>query len=506
MTNSFLRLENVSKRYGAALALEGVSVAIGRGEVVGLVGENGAGKSTLMKILGGVVTPTAGRIIIEGQEVHFANARQSMAAGIAFVHQELNSFANLDVAANILIGREPRRGPFGLFVDSNQGEALVQPLLDRLRADFKPSTPVERLSIAQRQLLEIARALSLDARLVIMDEPTSSLTLAESSRLLQIVRELRDSGVSVVFITHRLNEIVEIADRVVVLRDGRLAGNLGHGEITPAAMIKLMIGRTLQNLYAPPALQGGGVGLDLIGVRTTSFPAEEINLTVHKGEILGLAGLIGAGRSELARAIFGIDALAAGEIRIGGKTVQTGTPRKAMASGLALVPEDRKQSGLLLDESIAENVVLASWPEFSSKSFVNAKAVNNHATCQISDFAIHATGREAAAGELSGGNQQKVVLAKWMPRRPEVLICDEPTRGVDVGARHDIYARLRRASDEGAAVLLISSDMEEVLGVSDRIAVMHEGRINGFLERKDFSEHNVLQLAVARANQKEGAA
>ncbi len=503
MTASLLALEGVCKSFGPVIALENISIAIGKGEVVGLVGENGAGKSTLMKILGGVISPSAGHITIDGKETHFINAWQSMAAGIAFVHQELNSFANLDVASNILIGREPRTGPLNLFVDKRQSEAQVKPLLERLRADFEPTTPVELLSIAQRQLVEIARALSFDARLVIMDEPTSSLTLNESNRLLQIVHELRDDGVSTIFITHRLNEIVEIADRVIVLRDGKLAGRLARHEISPAAMIKLMIGRTLQTLYVPSANNSQESGLTVTGARTTSFPLEEINLTVRKGEILGLAGLIGAGRSELARAIFGIDPLIAGEIRVAGQAVEVATPGKAMASGLALVPEDRKQSGLLLDDSIAENLALANWPAFSNRGLVNSVSLHDHAVRQISEFAIHATGPETSADELSGGNQQKVVLAKWLPRRPSVLICDEPTRGVDVGARHEIYTRLRKASDEGAAVLLISSDMEEVLGVSDRIAVMHEGRISGFLERKDFSEQNVLQLAVGRAGRKE---
>ena len=503
MTTALLALEGVSKRFGPVTALENISFEISRGEIIGLAGENGAGKSTLMKILGGVIAPSAGRILVDGAETHFQNVRQSMAAGIAFVHQELNSFSNLNVAANILIGREPRNGPFNLFVDQKQAEELVRPILQKLRADFEPSTTVEKLSIAQRQLVEIARALSMDARLVIMDEPTSSLTLNESNRLLEIVKELRADGVSVIFITHRLNEIVEIADRVIVLRDGKFAGSLKQRDISPAAIINLMIGRALQTLYVPPAGAFKGAGLTLKGVRTHSFPAQEVDLTVHTGEILGLAGLIGAGRSELARAIFGIDPLLAGDILIDGQNVRPDSPRKAMAAGLALVPEDRKQSGLLLEESISENIALANWPSFSGRGFVDLQMLDDHAKLQVSDFDIHAMGPESVVGELSGGNQQKVVLAKWLPRRPSVLICDEPTRGVDVGARHEIYARLRKASDEGAAVLLISSDMEEVLGVSDRIAVMHEGSVSGFLERKDFSEQNVLQLAIGRAGQKE---
>ena len=505
MATAFLQLDNISKRFGPVTALEAVSLHVARGEVVGLLGENGAGKSTLMKILGGVYQPSEGSIAIDGNKVTFQSARQSMTAGIAFVHQELNSFSNLDVAANILMGREPRRGVGRLFVDNAESARLVQPLLDRLKADFSPSTPVARLSIAQRQLLEIARALSLDARVVIMDEPTSSLTLSESTRLLQVVRELSADGVSVIFITHRLNEIVEIADRAVVLRDGRLAGALAREQCTPPAMIGLMIGRSLQTLYVPPRFRSAELGLDIRGVRTSAYPDEVVNLAIRRGEILGLAGLIGAGRSELARAIFGIDPLLAGEIRFGGEPMRINSPGEAMTAGLALVPEDRKQSGLMLDESIAENIALANWPAFSVRGLVDTAKLRGHAVRQIDSFSIHATGPQARLNQLSGGNQQKVVLSRWLPRNPKVLICDEPTRGVDVGARHEIYAKLRQASDEGAAVLLISSDMEEVLGVSDRIAVMHEGHISGILEREDFSEQNVLQLAVGRPRRKDVA-
>ncbi|WP_373502156.1 sugar ABC transporter ATP-binding protein [Aestuariivirga sp.] len=503
MASAFLELDGISKRFGPVSALENVSLHVAHGEVVGLLGENGAGKSTLMKILGGVHQPSSGSLSIDGKKTIFASPRQSMGAGIAFVHQELNSFGNLDVAANILIGREPRKGPGKFFVDRAESHRIVQPLLERLRADFSPSTLVGNLSIAQRQLLEIARALSLNARIVIMDEPTSSLTLSESKRLLEIVRELRRDGVSVIFITHRLNEIVEIADRVIVLRDGKLAGTLGPSEISAPAMIDLMIGRSLQNLYAPPSHATGEAGLEIRHLRTSAYPDAKVSLTVRKGEILGLAGLIGAGRSETARAIFGVDPILSGEILINGVSVQITSPRQAMTQGVALVPEDRKQSGLLLNETIIENIGLANWKSFSKHAMIKAHALRDYASVQIASFDIHASGPDARLNELSGGNQQKVVLAKWLPRKPRVLICDEPTRGVDVGARHDIYDKLRAASDGGAAVLLISSDMEEVLGVSDRIAVMHEGRISGILERHQFSEQNVLKLAVGRQGRKD---
>jgi ribose transport system ATP-binding protein len=503
MSANFLELQRITKRFGPVTALDDVSLALARGEVLGLVGENGAGKSTLMKILGGVFPATAGTMRIDGRETVLAGPRQSMQAGIAFVHQELNSFANLDVAANILVGREPRRGPLSWFIDERRSHSHVQPLLDRLQADFAPATRVATLSIAQRQLLEIARALSLEARAIIMDEPTSSLTASESARLLAIVRALKRQGVSIIFITHRLNEIVEIADRVAVLRDGRLVGELGRNEINPPAMINLMIGRPLKTLYRPPARQAGEAGLEMTGMRTSAYPNEAVNLSVRSGEILGLAGLIGAGRSELARAMFGIDRSLTGEVRIAGRPLALGAPRAAMAAGLALVPEDRKQSGLLLDDTIAANIALANWPSLARRGLVQTAMLRTHAISQIAGFAVHARGPESLMTELSGGNQQKVVLARWLPRQPTVLICDEPTRGVDVGARQEIYAKLRQASDDGAAVLLISSDMEEVLGVSDRIAVMHEGRISGFLERHEFSEENVLNLAVGRPGKSE---
>ena len=336
-----------------------------------------------------------------------------------------------------------------------------------------------------------------------MDEPTSSLTASESRRLLEIVGELREAGVSIIFITHRLNEIVEIADRVAVLRDGRLVGEIAGDDIRPDTMISMMIGRPLKTLYQPPAISQGDVGLEIIGARTTAHPADDVTLSVRRGEILGLAGLIGAGRSELARAIFGVEPLLAGEIRIAGKTIHATTPGAAMARGIALVPEDRKQSGLLLADSIASNMALASWDRFSRWGLVADGALDAFASDQVAAFDIHPPRPAALMSELSGGNQQKVILARWLWRSPQVLICDEPTRGVDVGARHEIYAKLRQASDEGAAVLLISSDMEEVLGVSDRIAVMHEGRISGILQRDQFSEDNVLRLAVGRPERKQ---
>jgi ribose transport system ATP-binding protein len=496
MADPFLRLTEITKTYPGVLALDRVSLSVPLGEVTGLVGENGAGKSTLMKILGGVIAPTSGALAIDGAERGAFAVPDAIAAGIAFVHQELNLFENLDAAANIFIGREPLYGGPLKLVDRKKLRDAVRPLLDALGVDFKPETMVSDMSIAQRQLLEIAKALSLDARLVIMDEPTSSLTLAETERLMRVVAGLKAKGVGIIFISHRLNELVECADRVIVLRDGRTVGELGKGEVSHGAMIRLMIGRDLKSLYIPPKAPPSGVALHIADARTEAYPHRSVTLDVKHGEILGLAGLVGAGRTELARAVFGIDPLLGGTISLDGEAIDTGAPSDAIARGIFLVPEDRKRSGLLLDVSIAENIALPALPDYTSGGLVKTAAIAANAERQKRALDIRAPDVDAEAGSLSGGNQQKVVLAKWLSMEPRVLICDEPTRGIDVGAKSEIYRMLRGLADAGVAILMISSDMEEVIGVSDRIAVMHEGRIGGFLERSQFSEHNVLRLAV----------
>ena len=499
MAGAFFRMIDIAKSYAGVQAVQGVNFSVYPGEVIGLVGENGAGKSTLMKIIGGVIEPSSGSLEIDGVQRKSLTVRESMGAGIAFVHQELNLFDNLDVASNVYIGREPLYGgPFRL-VDRKKLRANVQPLLERLGVDFTPETMVSDMSIAQRQLLEIAKALSLNSRLVIMDEPTSSLTLIETDRLLNVVAGLKASGVSVIFISHRLNELTKCADRVVVLRDGRVVGELGKGEISHAAMIRLMIGRDLKALYVPPAARPGEAVLSVSDARTTAYPTQTVSLSVRQGEILGLAGLVGAGRTELARALFGIDTLIAGSLILNGKTVEVGSPRQAIAQGIFLVPEDRKRCGLLLDISIAENIALPNMKACASTGLVNEEVVAANAERQKKRLHIRAASVNQEGNSLSGGNQQKVVLAKWLAMNPRVLICDEPTRGVDVGAKSELYEMLRGLADAGVAILMISSDMEEVIGVSDRIAVMHEGMISGFLERAEFSEHNVLRLAVGES-------
>ncbi|HET7411991.1 MAG TPA: sugar ABC transporter ATP-binding protein [Pararhizobium sp.] len=496
MVQPFLELERISKSYPGVQALSDVGLSAQAGEVIGLIGENGAGKSTLMKILGGVTEPTAGVIRIDGTDRSSLTVEDAIAAGIAFVHQELNLFDNLDVAANVFIGREPRSGWPLRLIDRKRLHDAVRPLLDRLGADFAPDTSVAELSIAQRQLLEIAKALSLDARIVIMDEPTSSLTISETRRLLSVVEELKRNGVAIIFISHRLNEVKECADRVVVLRDGRVTGRLAREEISHDAMIRLMIGRDLKSLYSPPAAPPSAPALELRGLRTPAFPDQPIELVLNRGEILGLAGLIGAGRTELARAVFGIDRPLAGEIRLDGKDIAVASPSDAIRHGIYLVPEDRKQSGLILEDSIAENISLPNIRAFTRTGLVRPALEERNANEQARALQIKAPTVATPAGSLSGGNQQKVVLAKWLSMKPQVIIFDEPTRGIDVGSKSEIYLLMRSLADNGVGVLMISSDMEEVIGVSDRMAVMHEGAIAGILTRDGFNEESVMQLAV----------
>ena len=486
-------LDNISKVYPGVVALSGVTMTVMPGEVLALIGENGAGKSTLMKILGGVIEPSSGHIVLDGVEHDRLTVRQSQAAGIAFVHQELNVFDNLDVAANIFLGRELRSGP---LLDLKSMREHARPLLARVGAKFAPDTPVADLSLAERQLLEIAKALSIDARVVIMDEPSSSLTLSETRTLMKVIADLKAAGIAVVYISHRLGEVEECADRVFGLRDGRVAGELTRDQISHDAMIRLMIGRDLKSLYTPPTRPRGDVVLSLKGVRIAANPQARADLDLRAGEILGVAGLVGAGRTELAEALFGIEPILEGEITLAGKPFRAASAREAIDAGMYLVPEDRKRTGLVLESAICDNITLADLKSVSRNGLVQQSLVMERAQRQRSDLNIKTPDVLRNAAELSGGNQQKVVLGKWLSMTPRLIIFDEPTRGIDVGAKAEIYKLMRALAESGVGVMMISSDMEEVIGVSDRIVVLREGRVAGSLERPEFSEHNVLRLAV----------
>lgn len=428
-----------------------------------------------------------------------------MKAGIAFVHQELNLFDNLDVAANIFIGREPlRAGPLKL-VDQKALHKLCIPLLKRVGANFSADAPVSMLSLAQQQMVEIAKALSVDARLVILDEPTSSLPLAETEKLLGVVAALKADGISVIFISHRLNEIERAADRVIVLRDGALAGSLKKEEITHDQMVRLMIGRALKARISDHATAVGDVALSASGIRTAAYPDRRVDLELRRGEVLGLAGLVGSGRTELARILFGIDKSLGGTLHFEGKTLKLGSAAEAVGQGIFLVPEDRKLTGVLLEFPIVQNISLPNLPTHARRSLISTKSETATAEVQRANLGIKAPSVATRTGALSGGNQQKVVLAKWLAMNPKVMILDEPTRGIDIGAKAEIYRLIHGLAKAGVAVLMISSDMEEVIGVSDRILVMHEGGISGTLTRDQFSEHNVMRLAVGGTTHSEQA-
>jgi ribose transport system ATP-binding protein len=501
MPDPILELRSVTKTYPGVTALDDVSVSLGRGEILGLIGENGAGKSTLMKILGGIVAPTAGTIVLDGVERDHLTVPAATAAGIAFVHQELNLFENLSVAGNIFIGREPRFGGPLRLIDTRALNARVVPLLERIGLDVTPAMPLSELSLAQCQLVEIAKALSLNARIIIMDEPTSSLTLKETERLLEVIAALKAHGVSIIYISHRLDEVKACADRVVALRDGRRVGELTGSEITHDAMIRLMIGRDLKSVYIPPNAPPREEGVVVDRLVTRAHPGKEVSFVFRRGEITGLAGLIGSGRTELAHAIFGVDPALSGRVLLDGQPLQARVASDAIRRGIYLIPEDRKRNGLLLDLPIDRNITLADLWTYARHGLPDQRAERRAAEKQATALSIKAPSTATFAVNLSGGNQQKVVLGKWLSMRPKAVIFDEPTRGIDVGAKSEIYAIMRGLADAGVAILMISSDMEEVIGVSDRIAVMHEGRISGFLERPDFSEHNVMLLAVGGAKE-----
>ena len=490
-----LELTGITKVYPGAIALNDVGMTIRGGEVVGLIGENGAGKSTLMKVLSGAVEPDAGTIVLDGRELTNLTPARVNELGIALVHQELNPFSNLDVTANVLLGRETRRGPFG-FLDQAAMEEKVAPILKMLGTRFGPRDPVSELSLADQQLLEIARALSINLRLLILDEPTSSLTISETKRLLEVIRRLSAEGVAVLFITHRLGEIEEVASRVIALRDGRNAGELSRHEINKDTMVRMMIGRDVSQFYDKAEHTPGAPVLEVKGLRTKTYPHQEVDLCLRAGEIHCLAGLVGAGRSELARAIFGIDPVEGGSVVVDGRMLAGNSVPEAIAAGVCLVPEDRKVEGLFLDFAVAENIAIPSHRALARRGFVDAEAVAKLSEESRKRLRIKAANLDRAVAELSGGNQQKVVLAKWLAMNPKLIILDEPTRGIDVGAKAEVYHLMQELAARGVALLVISSDMEEVIGISDRVIVMCRGRIGGTLEREDMTEENILRLAV----------
>ncbi|MBV8857838.1 MAG: sugar ABC transporter ATP-binding protein [Acidobacteria bacterium] len=491
-----LQMRSIEKRFPGVHALKGVSLEVSKGEVVALLGENGAGKSTLMKVLGGVHQPDSGEVLIDGAPAVIRGVSDATKYGVAFIHQELNVLDNLDVAANVYLGREPTHGGPLRLLDRGRMEEDTKKHLARLGLDIAPDTPLVRLSIAQQQMVEIAKALSLNARILIMDEPTSSLTLSETERLLEVVKDLREHGVAVIYISHRLGEVKEIADRAVVLRDGANAGELRREEITHDQMVRLMVGRDIDSFYQQPLGEKSPRYFEVETLRTARYPDKQVKFDVGRGEILGLAGLVGAGRSEAAQAIFGVDASVESRLLLDSRPLRIRSPQDAIKYGVYLVPEDRRTAGLIVDMPIRENVTLPALERYAPAGLISFEKEKEGSKEVCQRLNVKAPTVETKAANLSGGNQQKVVLAKWLALEPKVLIFDEPTRGIDVGAKAEIYELMRKLAESGVAIIMISSDMEEVINVSDRVAVMHEGRVTGVLTREETTEENIMRLAV----------
>ncbi len=488
-----LAARGITKRYPGVLALDGVDLELRAGEVVAVVGENGAGKSTLMKVLAGVTTPDDGELLLDGAPVTIDSTRRAAELGVVLIHQELCLADNLTVGANVHLGREPRRR--GL-IDEGAIERRTREVLDRIGADFAPDTPVASLAIGQQQSVEIAKALAQDARVLILDEPTSSLSLAESEHLFRVLDGLRAKGTSIVYISHRLGEVKRLADRVVVLRDGRNAGALARDEVEHDAMVRLMVGRDVA-IQPQISRATDEVVLRVDGVVTEAWPDARVSFEVRRGELVGLAGLVGAGRTELLRTLFGVDRPLAGEVTVEGRRLDPRHPREAIAAGVGFVPEDRKRHGLFLEMDVRENLGVASLAEHARLGLVDDAREEALAAEMIDALSIRTSGPDQLGGLLSGGNQQKVVLGKWLATRPRLLLLDEPTRGIDVGARQEIYALLRRLAADGLAIVFASSEMEEVLTLSDRVLVLHAGRVAGALGRDALTEEAVMRLATA---------
>jgi rhamnose transport system ATP-binding protein len=492
-------LRGISKRFVATQALDDVSLDLRPGEIHALVGENGAGKSTLVKILAGIHQPDSGTIWLDGEQTVIHGPAQSRALGIAVVHQEPRLFPDLTVAENVFIGHAPS-GRLGT-IDWGGTRRAAQALFRRLDVQFDVDAPVRGLSMADQQLIEIAKSLSVEARVLILDEPTASLSAHEVERLFTIVRRLRDRGVSVLFVSHRLDEVFQLCDRATVFRDGKHVVTTATSDLTTADLVRHMVGRVV-SLFPKVEIPAGDVLLEVTGL-TRAGVFRDVGFSVRAGEIVGFAGLVGAGRTEVARVLFGIDQRDAGEIRLGGLPVSFASPSAAMHAGIAYLPEDRHQEGLVLDFTIAQNVTLPILPRLFPRLLTRSSVERRVAHDYTQQFNVRMTGVDQLAGALSGGNQQKVVLAKWLASKPKVLILDEPTRGIDIGAKVEVHRIISELAASGLGIILISSDLPEVLAMSDRILVLHEGRITAEIPRERATEERVMFAATGSADEDE---
>ena len=491
MAEPFLEVVGVSKSFPGTLALDKVSMSAYGGETLGIIGENGAGKSTLMNVVSGAFADYEGDILVEGKLVAMRSPLDALHLGIATIHQELSLFANLDIGHNVFMGHEIRRR--GIFLDETAIYREAGEITSRLGLALDPRTPVAELTVAQKQMVEIARALSYDAKLIIMDEPTSSLSSREVDMLGGIIESLKRDGVGVILITHKLNEILRFADRVCVMRDGRNVDELSRDQYSYERFIRGMVGKRLADFYRRDERGAGEVELEVRGLSTAFL--KDISFRVRRGEVLGLAGPVGSGRTEIMETLFGIRPMEGGELLLGGKSVAVSSPSGALKNGMALVPEDRKLNGLVLGLPVKQNIVLSILSRISSFGFIRSRESSSIADESIRSLSIRVSSADQETGALSGGNQQKVVLSKWLATKPRVLFLDEPTRGIDVNAKQEIYAIINGLAKEGHAIVLSSSELGEVIKMSDRILVLYEGRIKGELDSRAATEESILAMA-----------
>ncbi len=493
-------LRNIEKRFPGVHALRNVRFDLRAGEVHALMGENGAGKSTLMKILTGVYQPDEGEIIVEGKQVHLPNPRSAQDLGISIIHQELFLMEHLTTAQNIFIGREPRKG-FGMFVDEDTMNTNAAALFKRMKVNISPTVDVGELTVARQQLVEIAKALSFNSQVLIMDEPTSALNSTEVEHLFSVIEDLKAHGVGIVYITHKMDEVKRIADRVTVMRDGQYIETLPAAGTPISKIISMMVGRELADAARAEGRAADDELLRVVGLKS-GRAIRDVSFSVRKGEILGFAGLMGAGRTEVARAIFGADPIDSGEIYIHGKQQKIKSPSDAVGLGLAYLSEDRKRYGIVTRMSVRDNITLPSWDRFTTARFwMKDGGLREAAKGYVEKLKVKTPTVDQETRLLSGGNQQKVVIAKWLLRDCDILIFDEPTRGIDIGAKAEIYKLLQGLAEQGKAIIVISSELPEVLRLSHRIIVMCEGRITGELDGTSATQEDIMTLATQRQNQ-----
>lgn len=496
MSETFLQMSHITKRFPGVLALSNVDFALRKGEVHALLGENGAGKSTLMKILSGVYQPDEGDIIFEGQPVTFANPLSAQSAGITIIHQEFNLFPELTVEENIFIGREFCKNNRWRLDEKQQRQAAID-ILQKLNLNISPETLVADLTVAQQQMVEIAKAISVNAKILIMDEPTAALTETEIDSLFQVTRLLKEQGTGIVYISHRLEELALIADRATVMRDGQFIATVDYDAVKISDLIAMMVGRDLGNIYPRRGPLAQRKPVLEVSALTRNGVLNNIDFTLYQGEILGFAGLMGAGRTELARAIFGADPIDGGTLKLNGKVTVIKDIPDAIKQGISYLTEDRKKEGLALGLSVERNIMLGNYPEYSDRyGNVDSKRCQKTSEEQVKALRIKTPHLEQAALNLSGGNQQKIIIARWVCKDTDILIFDEPTRGIDVGAKLEIYELMNRLVAKGKSIIMISSELPEVLGMCDRILVMRNGRITGELASDDATQEKIMQYAT----------